>query len=147
MPIQTDYSQRFTLEKLDIRGQLVQLTGSWQNLLRGRDYPADALAYLGEMMCVSVLVGAGLKHAGKVTLQVQGARGDGEHHAAKLVVVDCTHELGIRGMASFEGMVMAGSYSDWVRGGDFGDDGLSSGDGADVSKYCAGFRADRGGVF
>ncbi|MBL8512307.1 MAG: Hsp33 family molecular chaperone HslO [Betaproteobacteria bacterium] len=117
MPIQTDYSQRFTLENLDIRGQLVQLTDSWRSLLKGRDYPAEVLAYLGEMMCVSVLVGAGLKHSGKVTLQVQGARGDGEHHAAKLVVVDCTHDLGIRGMASFDGKAAAGCYSDWVSGG------------------------------
>src|SRR5258706_2826129 len=111
MTIQTDYSRRFTLDNLDIRGQVVRSSTAWRGLSGKRNYPANVNSYLGEMACVSVLVGAGLKHAGRATLQIQGGA------AAKLAVVDCTHELGIRGMASFAAGVRAATFAEWVAGG------------------------------
>ncbi len=106
-----DFSRRFTLDNLDIRGQLVRLSGSWRALLAGRNYPDHVARYLGEMACVSVLVGAGLKHTGRATLQVQGGA------QAKLVVADCTDTLGIRGMAAFDAETAPTSFADWVAGG------------------------------
>ena len=111
MGIVTDYSRRFTLDNLDIRGQVVRISAAWQSLIHARSYPPYVGSYLGEMACVSVLVGAGLKHPGRVTLQIQGGA------AAKLAVVDCTHQLGIRGMASFAASVSASSFAEWVAGG------------------------------
>ncbi len=111
MTIQTDYSRRFTLDNLDIRGQVVRLSTAWRGLSGKRNYPANVNSYLGEMACVSVLVGAGLKHAGRATLQIQGGA------VAKLAVVDCTHELGIRGMASFAAADSAATFAEWVAGG------------------------------
>jgi molecular chaperone Hsp33 len=108
--VHADFSQRFTLEKLEIRGQLVRLSQSWRTLLSGRGYPEHVATHLGEIACVSVLVGAGLKYPGRATLQIQGGR------HAKLVVVDCTHELGIRGMASFDPDVAPSTFSQWVEG-------------------------------
>jgi molecular chaperone Hsp33 len=115
MNLITDFSRRFTLENLDIRGQVVRLSQSWRTLIAGRDYPPQVVTYLGELACVSVLVGAGLKHAGRATLQIQGGA------KVKLAVADCTHELGIRGMVSFtEADVLSAattSFADWVAGG------------------------------
>ena len=111
MTIRTDYSRRFTLDNLDIRGQVVRLSASWRDLINARNYPDYVTSYLGEIACVSVLVGAGLKHAGRVTLQIQGSA------AAKLAVVDCTHDLGIRGMASFAVTAGRSSFAEWVAGG------------------------------
>lgn len=110
MTILTDYSRRFTLDNLDIRGQVVRLTAAWQGLINARNYPPYVTGYLGEMACVSVLVGAGLKHAGRAMLQIQGGA------AAKLAVVDCTHKLGIRGMASFAASAGTPSFAEWVAG-------------------------------
>jgi len=129
---QASYSRRFTLENLDIRGQVVRLGDAWHALMNGRDYPADVTRYFGELACVAVFVGTGLKHAGRVTLQIQGANINGTVDAvpkrsAKLAVVDCTHTLGLRGMASSGGDAHAtaapedkyqtGGFSEWVGGG------------------------------
>jgi molecular chaperone Hsp33 len=94
--MQTDYVQRFLFEDLDIRGRLVCLTEAWQRMLDGRDYPEDIAALLGHTTALNVLLGANQKGAGRVTLQVQGSG------PVKLLVADCTAELRIRGMASFE---------------------------------------------
>ena len=94
--MQTDYVQRFLFEDLDIRGRLVCLTGAWQRMLDGRDYPADIASLLGHTTALNVLLGANQKGSGRVTLQVQGSG------PVKLLVADCTSELRIRGMASYE---------------------------------------------
>jgi len=94
--MQTDYVQRFLFEDLDIRGRLVCLTGAWQRMLDGRDYPADIASLLGHTTALNVLLGANQKGSGRVTLQVQGSG------PVKLLVADCTAELQIRGMAAYE---------------------------------------------
>ena len=94
--MQTDYVQRFLFENLDIRGRLVCLTGAWQRMLDGRGYPDDIVALLGHTTALNVLLGANQKGAGRVTLQVQGTG------PVKLLVADCTADLRIRGMASYE---------------------------------------------
>ncbi len=94
--MQTDYVQRFLFENLDIRGRLVCLTGAWQRMLDGRGYPDDIVGLLGHTTALNVLLGANQKGAGRVTLQVQGTG------PVKLLVADCTAELRIRGMASYE---------------------------------------------
>ena len=96
--MQTDYVQRFLFENLDIRGRLVCLTGAWQRMLDGRGYPEDIAALLGHTTALNVLLGANQKGSGRVTLQVQGSG------PVRLLVADCTAELRIRGMASFEGV-------------------------------------------
>jgi len=101
--MQTDYVQRFLFEDLDIRGRLVCLTGAWQRMLDGRDYPEDIAALLGHTTALNVLLGANQKGAGRVTLQVQGSG------PVKLLVADCTQELRIRGMASYERKGFEGS--------------------------------------
>jgi molecular chaperone Hsp33 len=94
--MQTDYVQRFLFEDLDIRGRLVCLTGAWQRMLDGRDYPQDIASLLGHTTALNVLLGANQKGSGRVTLQVQGSG------PVKLLVSDCTSELRIRGMATYE---------------------------------------------
>jgi len=94
--MQTDYVQRFLFENLDIRGRLVCLTGAWQRMLDGRGYPEDIAALLGHTTALNVLLGANQKGSGRVTLQVQGSG------PVRLLVADCTADLQIRGMASYE---------------------------------------------
>jgi molecular chaperone Hsp33 len=98
--MQTDYVQRFLFEDLDIRGRLVCLTGAWQCMLDGRDYPDAIASLLGHTTALNVLLGANQKGAGRVTLQVQGSG------PVRLLVADCTPELRIRGMATFEKELM-----------------------------------------
>jgi molecular chaperone Hsp33 len=99
----TDYVQRFLFENLDFRGRLVCLTAAWQHMLHGRGYPEDIAALLGRTTALNVLLGANQKGSGRVTLQVQGSG------PVKLLVTDCTPELQIRGMASYEGLTPGSS--------------------------------------
>src|SRR6185295_2900401 len=65
-------------------------------MLDGRDYPQDVASLLGHTTALNVLLGANQKGAGRVTLQVQGSG------PVKLLVADCTSELRIRGMATYD---------------------------------------------
>ena len=88
-----DQITRFLFKDLDIRGQHVHLSESWQAMLKDRHYPAPLTRLLGELTAVTVMLANGLKHEGKVTLQIQGSG------PVSLLVVEADHNLHIRGMA------------------------------------------------
>ncbi|MBL8524639.1 MAG: Hsp33 family molecular chaperone HslO [Betaproteobacteria bacterium] len=112
-----NYSRRFTLENLDIRGQVVQLGSVWREMHDGRGYPEEIRRFLGELAAVAVLVGAGLKQPGRAALQIQKQR-NGETYSAPLAVVDCTDRLAVRGMAEASSAARPGlKFSHWVEGG------------------------------
>lgn len=83
----------FLLQELDIRGQHVLLQESWREMIAERHYTPALQRLLGELTAVAVFLANGLKHDGKVTLQVQGSG------PVSLLVVEATHDLAIRGMA------------------------------------------------
>ncbi|WP_178861324.1 Hsp33 family molecular chaperone HslO [Thiomicrorhabdus cannonii] len=85
--------QRFLFKELNIRGQHIHLQESWQAMLKDRHYPLSIIKLLGELTAVSVLMASGMKHQGRITLQVQGSG------PVTLLVVEVTHDLKIRGMA------------------------------------------------
>ena len=119
---QHNYSRRFTLDNLDIRGQVVRLTDVWRDMHDARHYPANIRQFLGELACVSVLIGAGLKRPGRAALQIQRKRdesGDKEIFTGPLAVLDCTEALALRGMAGASNNSAtlknrATTFSEWV---------------------------------
>lgn len=92
----SSYVSRFLLEALDIRGAVVRLDDVWQALQRGRNYPEAVARLLGEMSAVSALIAANLKQPGRLIFQIQG------HGPLRLLVIDCTETLNLRGYAGFE---------------------------------------------
>ncbi len=88
----TDLTQRFLLENLDIRGQVVRLGPAWQQILARREYPEALLQLLAEFAALAVLLGSGLKHPGRAVLQVMG------HGPISMAVADCTQDLALRAM-------------------------------------------------
>lgn len=97
------YIQRFLLDKLDIRGAVVNLNDVWRAVRAGRDYPASVAELLGQMCAVSVIIAGNLKQSGRLTFQIQG------NGPLKLMVVDCSEALNIRAMAKAD--AGAGEYS------------------------------------
>lgn len=85
--------QRFLFKDLNIRGQHIQLNESWQKMVKDRHYPPSIIELLGELTAVSILLASGMKHQGRVTMQVQGSG------PISLLVVDVTDDLKIRGVA------------------------------------------------
>lgn len=88
----SDLTQRFLLENLDIRGQVVRLGPAWRQILARREYPEALRQLLAEFAALAVLLGSGLKHPGRAVLQVMG------HGPISMAVADCTQDLALRAM-------------------------------------------------
>ncbi|MFS6536595.1 Hsp33 family molecular chaperone HslO [Idiomarina loihiensis] len=93
MEYPTDQLSRYTFEEHDVRGELVQLTSSYQTLLRGHDYPAPVQELLGQMMAAVSLLTATLKFEGHIAVQLQG---DGP---LNFIAVNGNHNQELRGIA------------------------------------------------
>ena len=97
---------KFLFEGLPVRGMLVRLTDSWQELLRRREqagdsFPQPVRALLGEMAAAGVLMQSNIKFNGSLVLQVFG---DGP---VKLAVAEVQPDLGFRVTAKVIGEVPA----------------------------------------
>ncbi|QKI89680.1 Hsp33 family molecular chaperone HslO [Thiomicrorhabdus xiamenensis] len=88
-----DVIQRFLFKEHSIRGQVIQLDEAWQKMTHDRHYPEVISQLLGELTAVSVILASGLKHDGKITLQIQGKG------PVNLLVVEVTHDFKLRGVA------------------------------------------------
>lgn len=113
-----DSLHRFLLEHTPIRGNIVQLKDTYQRALLNHNYPPSLKQILGELMAASTLLAATLKMQGSLILQIQG-RGP-----LKLLVVECTAELGVRATAKWDDNLSeldfsAGNFKGMVGDGKF----------------------------
>jgi len=88
-----DHIQRFLFKDLNIRGQHLQINQAWQKMIAERHYTPELTKVLGELTAIAIMLANGMKHLGKVSIQVQG-RGP-----VNLLLVEATHDLKIRGVA------------------------------------------------
>lgn len=91
-----DQLRRFVFDQLPMHGRLVNLNASFQAVMDLHPYPQPVRELLGQAMVAAVLLAATLKFKGQLTLQLQG---DGD---VKMLVVQCTDELSLRGLARYE---------------------------------------------
>ena len=103
-----DSLQRFLFENADIRGDIVHLDATWQAVLERHDYPQPVRDLLGEMMVASVLLTATVKYKGRLIMQIQG---DGP---VSLMVVECTSDRTLRGVAHSQTVVNTGNLKSLV---------------------------------
>lgn len=89
----TDTLRKFMFEHSAVRGELVELPQTWQQVQMRRSYPAPVRNILGEMMAAAALLSANLKFNGAIIMQIHG---DGP---VKLMVVECDSELHMRATA------------------------------------------------
>jgi molecular chaperone Hsp33 len=97
-----DFIRRFIFEHSPVRGHLVQLDSTWHAIFEHHNYPAQVLEVLGEAVAAVPLIASTRKFDGTLTLQLQGP---GPMH---LLVAQCTHAFGIRGVARWNSDVPAG---------------------------------------
>jgi molecular chaperone Hsp33 len=90
-----DSLTRFLFENEQIRGSIVRLNQTWQQIQTADNYPDPVRALLGEALAATALLGRNLKFDGRLGLQLQG----GEH--LRLLVLQCDNQLRIRGLARF----------------------------------------------
>lgn len=108
---ETDASQRFLFADADIRGESVVLDTALQQVLARHDYSATVRALLGEFAAAVVLISNNLKYRGRITLQARSSE------SLSLVMVECTSDLQIRGIARGQLDAVAAAPLDLLRGG------------------------------
>ena len=89
----SDQLQKFMFSAAPVRGEIVSLRNTWQEVLTRRDYPAPVRTVLGEMMAACALLSANLKFHGTLVMQIFG---DGP---VKMLVVQCGSDLTMRATA------------------------------------------------
>lgn len=89
----TDELKKFVFDAAPVRGELVRLEGTWQEVLNRRRYPAPVSTLLGEMMAAAALLSANLKFNGALVMQLHG---DGP---VRMLVVECNSDLSMRATA------------------------------------------------
>jgi len=98
---------KFIFDGLPVRGMLVRLTDSWQEILKRRQdaggYPVEVMHLLGEMTAAGALMQSNIKFNGALVLQIFG---DGP---VKLAVAEVQPDLSLRATATVTGEVPEGS--------------------------------------
>ena len=99
---------KFLFDGLPVRGMIVRLTDSWQEVLRRREannqtgaYPPPVVQLLGEMSAAAVLMQSNIKFNGALVLQIFG---DGP---VKVAVAEVQPDLSLRATAKVVGELAA----------------------------------------
>ncbi len=98
----------FVFESLPVRGALIQLQKSWQRMQLGHAYQSSVLETLGHSAAATGLIAQSLKFDGTITMQLSG---DGP---LAMLVMQCTSELELRGMASAPDLNSHASFEELV---------------------------------
>lgn len=84
---------KFLFQQAPVRGEVVRLSASWQQMTALHAYPEPVLRLLGETTAAAALLAAIIKFAGNLILQIHG---DGP---VQLLVVECQPDLAFRATA------------------------------------------------
>ena len=86
----------FAVESLDLRGRVVRLGPTLDQILDGHDYPLPVAKLLAEAIALTVLLGSSLKFEGRFILQTQT---DGP---VRMLVIDFISPGRVRACARFD---------------------------------------------
>lgn len=90
-----DQLQRFIFEHADIRGSIVRMEKSYQQIIQQQNYPPKVKQLLGEALLACLLLADSIKFEGRLSLQFQGDK------RLSMLLVQCDHQLQLRGFARF----------------------------------------------
>jgi len=88
-----DTLQKFIFESAAVRGELVDMSATWREVLARHHYPVAVKRLLGQMVSAAALLSANLKFNGSLVMQVHG---DGP---VRLLGVECDSDLRLRATA------------------------------------------------
>jgi molecular chaperone Hsp33 len=107
----TDSVIPFGFEAMPVRGVLIHLSRSWRRMLRDHDYDTLVTETLGHAAAATGLIAQTLKFDGAITLQIQSSG------PLRMLVVQCTSELDLRGMANAERGNVARDFAELIERG------------------------------
>jgi len=88
-----DTLQKFIFDNAAVRGELIDISATWREVLARHSYPAPVKKVLGQMTAAAALLSANLKFNGSIIMQIHG---DGP---VSLLVVECDADLRLRATA------------------------------------------------
>ncbi|GEK09710.1 Hsp33 family molecular chaperone HslO [Pseudoalteromonas sp. J010] len=106
--MQTDLLHRYIFDKLDVRGELVQIEQTFTDIISGHNYPEPVQHLLGELLVATSLLTATLKFEGDIAVQLQG---DGP---VKYAVINGNHKQQMRGIARLQSEIKGGSIPEMI---------------------------------
>jgi len=109
--MQQDLLHRYIFDQLDVRGELVQIENTYQEMIANHNYPAPVQTLLGELLVATCLLTATLKFEGEIAVQLQG---DGP---VKYAVINGDDKQNMRGIARLQGEVTGSSIKDLIGNG------------------------------
>lgn len=108
---EADALQRFIFEHANIRGEIVHIKKTFQNIMNQREYPPMVKNLLGEALVSCLLLASSIKFEGSLSLQFQS------DERLSLLLVQCDHNLNIRGFAKFtEGLEITDYATAFLQG-------------------------------
>ena len=87
-----DFLQSFMFDNTDIRGAIVNLDNSFEQLLCNHDYPGAYRALMSQLVAANVLLTSKLKFEGLISLQARG------NEEISLAMAECNEKLEYRGI-------------------------------------------------
>jgi molecular chaperone Hsp33 len=93
----TDTLTRFLIEDTGVRGVLVSLDATWQEIRARAEYPEAVAHLLGEAAAAAALFCGHVKVDGRLSLQLRGTG------ALRTLFAECTSQGTLRGLARHEG--------------------------------------------
>ena len=96
---QHDQLHRYLFENFAVRGELVTVSETLQQILENHDYPQPVKNVLAELLVATSLLTATLKFDGDITVQLQG---DGPMN---LAVINGNNNQQMRGVARVQGEI------------------------------------------
>lgn len=91
-----DCLHRFFFEDANVRGVIVQLRDTWQQITHRDDYPTEVRQWLAQVAAATALFAGDVKVDGSVSVHLKSAS------ALKLVFAECSSEGQMRGVARWE---------------------------------------------
>jgi molecular chaperone Hsp33 len=110
-PIPDDLVGAFQIEGEPVRGRVVRLGASVDQILRAHAYPEPVANLLGEACALAALVGSNLKFEGRLIVQAQGSG------PVRYVVVDYDTTGALRGYCRFDADEVAKASEGFQRPG------------------------------
>lgn len=92
----SDQLYRYLFDQANVRGELVRLQQSYQQILDSYPYPQVIQNLLGELMAATCLLTATLKFEGDIALQLQS------EGIVKYAVINGSHDQKLRGVARWD---------------------------------------------
>lgn len=106
--MQTDVLHRYLFDNLHARGELVNLSQTFQEIVAPHDYPLGVKQLLGELVAATCLLTATLKFDGEIAVQLQG---DGP---VGYMAVNGNNEQEMRGIARMASDTNATTLKDLI---------------------------------